>query len=303
MIEAIQLRKRYGNKDALKNVTCHIPKNSFVGLIGRNGSGKTTFLKLLAGESTPTSGQLFVGGEQPFDNIQVSANTMLIDDEFNLVDNARLTEGLDAMAHFYPKFDRLLAERLLAYFEIPTHARQSKLSKGMNMTYRFVLGLCARTDVTYFDEPTNGMDASVRKDVYRLLLKDYVEHPRTIIVSSHHIEELEQLLSYVVVLHDGQTVYVDEAEQLQQRYVELIGSAATIQSVIAKSQVVTTFGEAPVQHVIVPNELTAEERHQLQQSNVQIKGVGLSDAYIYMTEHRKGGIDDVYNDYDADSTL
>ena len=190
VIECKHVWKSYGGKHALNNINFAIEENKITGVIGRNGAGKTTMLKILAGFSKETSGEVKVFGEKPFNSLLVSANSMMIDHDMNLP-AMMLYEIIEEMNRFYPNFDRAHAFRLLDYFSLDKNQFIQNLSKGMKSTFHSILGLSARCALTIFDEPTIGMDASVRKDFYRALIKEFIAFPRTILISSHHLEEIE----------------------------------------------------------------------------------------------------------------
>lgn len=177
MITCTDLTKRYQSDLALVNVNCTIQKNTITGVIGRNGAGKTTFMKLIAGYLKKTSGELEVMGENPFSSLNVSANSIFIDDQMSLPTSLNLNELLETFATFYPNWNGELAKELMTYFNLPQKAYVQSLSKGMRSTFHAIIGFAARCPLTIYDEPTTGMDAAVRRDFYRALLKDYLAFP------------------------------------------------------------------------------------------------------------------------------
>ncbi|MGO4886675.1 ABC transporter ATP-binding protein [Anaerobacillus sp. MEB173] len=204
MIECNELTKTYGGKKALNNLSFMIEENKITGIIGRNGAGKTTLLKIIAGFLRETSGEIKVFSEKPFNSLTVSANMIFVDDQMSLPTTLSLQEILEVAATFYKNWDMELAQRLFDYFSFHRDQRHSSLSKGMKSTFNMILGLSARCPLTIFDEPTTGMDAAVRADFYRALLKDYIAYPRTILISSHHLDEIEDLLEDVLLIKEGE---------------------------------------------------------------------------------------------------
>ena len=138
-----------------------------------------------------------------------------------------LSETLDAARRFYPNWDHRLALRLFDYFSLNPRQLHKNLSKGMKSTFNMIVGLSARCALTIFDEPTVGMDAAVRKDFYRALLQDYLQHPRTIIFSSHLLKEIEDILEEVLLLREGQKRLHLPADQLREYAVGLRGEEDT----------------------------------------------------------------------------
>lgn len=206
VIECKGLTKSFGNALALNGLTLKIEDNKITGLIGRNGAGKTTLLKIIAGYMKKTSGEMNVFSENPFNNLMVSANTIFIHNQMNLPTALNLKEILAEAGRFYEKWDAELADRLFEYFSFHPLQHYDGLSMGMKSTFGMILGLASRCPLTIFDEPTTGMDASVRNDFYRALLKDYISHPRTIILSSHHLNEIEDLLEDILLMKDGKVM-------------------------------------------------------------------------------------------------
>ena len=203
IVECHNLTKKYRTKTVLNNFTATIEENTITGLIGRNGAGKTTLLKILTGYLKETSGKVAVFSERPFNSLKVSANSIFVDDQMSYPPALQLYELIEAAARFYPNFNLKLAKGLFDYFSFDPKGYHKRLSKGQKSTFNAIIGIAARCPLTIFDEPTTGMDEGVRKDFYRALLKDYLEFPRTIIISSHHLNEIEDLIEDVLLLKNG----------------------------------------------------------------------------------------------------
>ena len=154
---------------------------------------------MIAGFFRETSGEIEVFSETPFNNLNVSANTIYMDDQMTFPASLNLAELLEEAERFYRNWNAELADGLLDYFSLNPKQLHNKLSKGMKSTFQMIFGLSERCALTIFDEPTSGMDAGVRKDFYRALLKDYIAYPRTIILSSHHLNEIEDLMEDVLL--------------------------------------------------------------------------------------------------------
>lgn len=203
VIQCEDLTKSFGKLKAIDHLSFEIEENKITGLIGRNGAGKTTLLKMIAGYLKPTSGELKVFSEKPFNSLNVSANTMFVDDTMTFSDSMTLVDILIEVASFYPNWNSSLASGLFDYFSFNPNQPHNNLSKGSKSTFNSILGIASRCPLTIFDEPTTGMDSAVRKDFYRALLKDYLEYPRTIILSSHLLSELEEILEDILLINHG----------------------------------------------------------------------------------------------------
>ncbi|WP_035345510.1 ATP-binding cassette domain-containing protein [Halalkalibacter hemicellulosilyticus] len=283
--------------EALRGLSFTIQPNSITGVIGRNGAGKTTLLKLLAGFTKPNAGDIKVFSERPFDSLTVSANSIFVDDQMSFPSALNLKEILQFAAHFYPNWDQELAERLFDYFQFQPKQSHQKLSKGKCSTFNAIIGLCARCPLTIFDEPTTGMDAAVRSDFYRALMKEYLAYPRTILLSSHHIEEIEELLEDVLLIHEGKKLMHIPVHQLSEMAIQLSGSKDVAEKWTKNRKVYDRkiVGTDRV-YVVVENDFTDDERTQLKRDGLEIVNVSANDMCVYVTKTTEGGIDDVFRE-------
>ncbi|AZU60373.1 ABC transporter ATP-binding protein [Neobacillus mesonae] len=296
IIECSGLTKVFGGAKALNNFSCEIKENTITGLIGRNGAGKTTLLKIIAGYHEQTSGEIKVFSEEPFNNLTVSANTIFVHDQLNLPTALTLQEILEVMGNFYKNWDRELGQRLFDYFSFHPLQYHNGLSKGMKSTFNMILGLAARTPLTIFDEPTTGMDAAVRKDFYRALLKDYIAYPRTIILSSHHLDEIEDLLEDILVVKQGRELLHMPMADLREYAIGFEGKAALMKEWMKDREIIfSKTGAFDQIYAVVSNDFTETELQQVKLAGINILPVSSSDLCVYLTSKMKGGIDDVFN--------
>ncbi|GAB3800818.1 ATP-binding cassette domain-containing protein [Virgibacillus kimchii] len=293
VIECANVTKKRGKLKALDDLTFSVEKNTITGLIGRNGAGKTTLLKMLAGFWHPTSGKLEVFQEAPFQNLFISANAIYIDDQMHFSNRLTLSEILTEAERFYENWDSALAKKLFNYFSFHPKQAHHHLSKGKKSTFNMIIGLASRCALTMFDEPTTGMDAAVRKDFYRALLKDYIAHPRTIIISSHHLEEIEDLLEYVLLLDEGRKYLHLSMEALKQYAVGISGRTEVVMQWIANKEVIhhEQVGSNST-YAIVKNDYFSMD--QAKQLGMKFSPVSASDVCVYLTSRKKGGIDSVF---------
>ena len=289
------LRKTYGKTTALNGLSCTIAENAITGLVGRNGAGKTTLLKCIAGFYRPTGGTVRVFDQNPYENLSVACRLIFIDETMVFPEGQNLAQILSICSLFYPQWDQTLAEKLLDYFNLPPKQLPLKLSKGMASTFRSILGLCAHAPLTLMDEPTSGMDSGVRQDFYRALLKDYVAHPRTIVLSTHLVAEIEDLLENLLLIDQGRTLMSAPVTELADYALTLSGPADAVQPLLAGRTILRQ--EAPLAghlNVTVINDLTEEERAKLAPSGVTYAAVSASDLCNILTASPKGGIDHVF---------
>jgi ABC-2 type transport system ATP-binding protein len=227
VITARHLRKSYNaGKPVLDDVSFDIRSGRIVGLMGPNGAGKTTALKALLG-LIGFEGELRVLGHDPRTaRDQLMQEICFIADVAVLPKWLRVSQALDYVAGVHPKFDRNRAEAVLARTDVQLRARIGELSKGMTTQLHLALIMAIDARILVLDEPTLGLDLLYRRTFYDTLLNDYFDHQRTILVTTHQVEEVEHLLTDVLFIDRGRIVLDAAVEDLSSRYVQLITSAA-----------------------------------------------------------------------------
>lgn len=295
MIQCENLTKKYGKTNALDNLSCSIEENKIIGLIGRNGAGKTTLLKTIAGLLKPTSGTLSVFGLQPFGSLTVAANLIFIDDNMVFPMGFNLGEILKAVSAFYENWDMSFAQSLCEYFCIDLKKRHFNLSKGQKSTFNSIIGIASRCPITLYDEPTTGMDSAVRKDFYRALLKDYIEHPRTIILSSHLLGEIDDILEDILLIKEGQLCLHIAADELKEYAIGLRGNENIITEHTKDIQVLHEESLTPnTVYRVMKHKFSENQIEQLKQNGVEFISVSTDDVCVYLTAKIQGGIDNVF---------
>lgn len=296
VVECSGLTKTFGRTTALHNLTLALEPNTITGLIGRNGAGKTTLLKIIAGYLLPSAGSVRVFGENPFNSIKVSANTIFADDNMVLPASMNLGEIMAGAGRFYANWDQKLALGLFEYFDLHPGQYHGQLSKGTRSAFNTILGLAARCPLTIFDEPTTGMDAAVRKDFYRALLKDFLQHPRTIILSSHLLNEVNKILDAIILIKEGEKRLYAPIDELREYAVGLQGKEEAVAEMAKDTEVFfrKQLGKDSV-YLAVRNQFSGEELQRARLGGVAVLPVAVDDLCVYLTARHKGGIDDVFD--------
>ncbi|HLS49745.1 MAG TPA: hypothetical protein VK024_07095, partial [Actinomycetaceae bacterium] len=191
---------------------------------------------------------------------------------------------LELVAAARPTWDDGYARALLDAFELDPATRPRKLSRGQRSALGAVIGLASRAPVTMFDEVHLGMDAPSRRRFYEELLSDYVDHPRTIVISSHLIAEIEQLFERVVILHRGRVLLAEEAEELRGRGVTITGPAPEVDAATADLRVLNAQSLGPTKQTTVLGELDEPTRRRLRGAGLEIGAVPIEDLFIALTE-------------------
>lgn len=286
--------KKYRSQNALNSMSFTIKEDKITGLIGRNGAGKSTLLKILAGHLRATSGDVQLYGEHPLNNLKVSSNLIFIEDTMSFPPIFKLSELFEMAKDFFPNWQDDLARKLLAYANISDKNYHHNLSKGQKSTFNLIYGLATRGKVTLLDEPMNGMDEAIRSDMYRAILKEYIAFPRTIIISSHHLQEIEHLIEDVLLINHGQAILHAPLEDVKELLVKLVGNSAKINEYIHSNEIYFEKESAVNREVVVESTSVASMKNELIQEGISIQPVSASEVCKYLTSQRKGGIDDVF---------
>ena len=224
LVSARNVSKSYGTVKAVDDVSFEIEKGRITGLIGPNGAGKTTLLKALLG-LTDCQGSLSVLGLDPFrQRKELMQNICFIADVAVLPRWIRVNQLLDFLQTIHPRFSRSRAEKLIAKTKIRPKAKVHELSKGMVTQLHLSIIMAIDAKLLVLDEPTLGLDIIFRKEFYDNLLNDYFDEERTIIITTHQVEEIENLLSDVMFINDGHIVLDSSMDNLPEQYVELTTS-------------------------------------------------------------------------------
>ena len=220
-IQLNHLTKRYGDLMALDNIKLEIPSGRIVGLVGPNGAGKTTLLRALTGE-LDYEGEITVMGLEPRkQRAELMMQTGVIHDISVLPSWMKVSELLRFMEKIHPGFDSRKARRFLASTTIAESKKIKTLSKGMKTQLHLALTLATETSLLILDEPTHGLDILFRKQLYSNVLEDYFDTEKTVLISTHQIEEVEHILSHVIFIDRGRIVLHASMEELAEQFVQL----------------------------------------------------------------------------------
>jgi len=221
-IEARGLRKTFGTTVALDDIDLRVEEGRILGLVGPNGAGKTTALNAILG-LTPYQGELKVLGRDPWnERNQLMRDVSFIADVAVLPRWIRVTQLLDYVAGVHPRFDRTKAESFLAKTTIKRTSKVRELSKGMVAQLHLALVMAIDAKLLVLDEPTLGLDILYRKQFYDSLLNDYFDHSRTIVVTTHQVEEVQDVLTDLMFINRGRIVLECSMEEFDSRYVEVM---------------------------------------------------------------------------------
>lgn len=283
IVEVNGLTKTYGDFTAVDNVSFKLEEEKIYGLLGRNGAGKTTIMHMLTAQLFPTSGELKVFGESPFENNRVLSRVCFIKESQKYPDNFRIIDALEVAELFFPNWDREYALSLVAEFQLPLKRRIKKLSRGMLSAVGIVIGLASRAPLTIFDEPYLGLDAVARSMFYNRLIEDYSQHPRTVVLSTHLIDEVSKMLEHVILLNKGKVIVDQDADALRGRAFTVVGPAAKVEQFVAGKETIHREPFAGMLSATVVASLYAGERKQAEALGLEIAPVSLQELVVHLT--------------------
>ena len=215
MLEIRNLTKTFGDFKALDDLSMTVPKGTVYGLVGPNGAGKSTAIRCMVGVYRPDSGSVTMNGEFVYENPDLKARIGYIPDEIFYFPAATLEEMRRFYKGIYPDFDDNLFERLYEIFNLPRKTPIRRFSKGMQKQAAFHLTICCRPDVLILDEPVDGLDPVMRRQVMSLILADVAERGTTVLISSHNLRELEDVCDHVGIMDHGRMLLEKSLADMQ----------------------------------------------------------------------------------------
>jgi len=220
MIEVRNLRKTFDGFIALDDLSMTVPNGAVYGLVGPNGAGKSTVIRHITGIFRPDSGSITVDGRQVYENPTVKSGIAYIPDDVFYFPSASLTDMAKFYQGTYESFDMALCEELRKSFNLNPKTQLRRFSKGMQKQAAFLLAIASRPKVLVLDEPVDGLDPVMRRQVWGLMLQDVAQHGTTVLVSSHNLRELEDVCDHVGILHKGKMLLERTLDELQDNVVK-----------------------------------------------------------------------------------
>ncbi len=283
------LEMKYSKKSAqvaLRNLNLKLHKDEIIGLIGANGSGKTTFFKICSGALEPTRGTIEILGGDAVGDIRLKEEVI-----FSMhalpIDKWKAEIVLKSYHEAYPHFDLEFAKKSLKLFDIPTKKAIRTFSQGMKSIFHFVCAMAARCQVTMLDEPFIGIDIEKRKMAYEILLRDYMEHPRTFIISSHNLSELEAVLSEMVLIDQGNLIFYEEMDTVREMLFRADGSSAQVEAIEKNEQTVHVSKGELGSFIIGRGSVESVFAKEAKKAGLTISAVAPEDVCVYLTSNRK----------------
>ncbi|WP_238332043.1 ATP-binding cassette domain-containing protein [Kribbella jejuensis] len=283
------LSVRFAGVPALDRLDLRLAPGKIHGLLGRNGSGKSTLAATLAGFRRPDEGRVLIEGgdlgpaQEPYENAVVTSRVCLIRESGDVPDSVPVRYALRLAAALRPYWDADLAAELVERFEIPQNKKIQKLSRGKKSALGVIVGLASRAPLTIFDESYLGMDVPSRHLFYDVLLADYAEVPRTIVLSTHLVSEVSTMLEEVVILDKGRLVTQSAVDALRGRGASIVGPAAAVDQFTAGFTVLAEERLGGTKSTTVLGDLDPVLLAQAASAGLEVGPVGLQDLFVHLT--------------------
>ena len=277
------LTKRYGSFTAVDSVDFALEENRIYGLLGRNGAGKTTVMQMLTGQLFPDGGELDVFGRAPAEHADVLRRMCFIAESQRYPDSFKPIHVFKAAPWFFEHWDAEFAERLIHDFRLPLNRYVKKLSRGQLSAVGVIVGLASRAPLTFFDEPYLGLDAVARQIFYDRLLEDYAENPRTIVLSTHLIDEVANLLEHLLVIDQGRILLDRNADDVRGSATTVAGARTTVEAFVADRAVIGRERLGGLASVTIDERLNQADRIRAAELGLELAPVSLQQLIVHMT--------------------
>lgn len=277
------LNKKYGRTYALRNLDLQLEENVIYGLLGRNGAGKTTLLNMIAGGIFPECGTIEVKGKK-LGKGELPKDFCFVREKNKHFGGARVIEVLQLAANFHPNWDWTFAHELLETFRLDPHKKIRQLSRGTESLVGNIIGLASRASLTLYDEPVLGLDVLMRERFYKALLEDYANHPRTILLSTHLIDEIATVAERVYILEAGSLLLHDEMDRISMAAHLIRGNSEAVASFTAGKRVLHTEAYGRGTLAAIYEMLNDGDMQQAREMDISIEHLTLQKFFSYLIE-------------------
>jgi len=281
------LGKRFGDFVALDGIDFSLQENKIYGLLGRNGAGKTTLMQILTGQEFQTSGTVEIFGQAPHENSRALTAVCFVKESQKYPDDFKVGHVLATARHLLPHWNEEFAQTLLEDFDLPLCRKVKKLSRGMTSALGVTVGLASRAPLTLFDEPYLGLDAVARHLFYDRLLADYAEHPRTVVLSTHLIDEVSDLIEHVILIDKGRIILDEDTDALREGAVVVSGLASLVADFTSNKTVLHRESLGNHERATVQTTLSDSERDRAVDEGLHFEPLSLQQLVVRSTTATK----------------
>ena len=283
VIEISNLTKRYGKNIVLNNVSLTIEENKIYGLLGRNGAGKTTLLNLINNRIFPSEGSITIDGENVIESDTATGKIYFMTEQDLYPQGLKVKELFKWTNEFYSNFDMDYALSLCNKFGLNINKRFKELSTGYSSICKIIITLASGAEILIFDEPVLGLDANHRDLFYKELVANYIDEPKTIILSTHIIEEVSEILEKVIIIKDGKVLGDKEVDNLLNEAYIVSGASESIDKYIKDKKCINIDTIAGFKAATIVGKLNNEDKSNIEMLTLEVSKVELQKLFIYLT--------------------
>ena len=284
VIEVKMVNKTYNKKQILKDINIKFEENKIYGLLGRNGAGKTTLLNLITDRAIVDSGEITIDGENVYENDNALEKIYFMTERNLYPEDFKVKDVFKWSKEFYSNFNSNYALELAKKFSLNINSKIKNLSTGYNSICKIINTLASNAEILIFDEPVLGLDANHRELFYKELMENYIENPKTIILSTHIIEEISNLIEKVIILNNSKIISSDESEELLDKAYTVSGLTENIDKFIMEKNIVNIEEITSFKSATIIGNLAKEDKELAEDLDLRFSKVELQKLFIYLTE-------------------
>lgn len=291
MIQINHVSKSFGSHKVLDDVSINIKPGSIYGIIGENGAGKSTLIQCIVGIYEPTEGEILIEGHPVYENNEVKGQMAYVADRNQFFPHYTVKKMVNLFKVIYPSFEEEKFHKYNAIFGLKLNTKVKNLSKGMQMRLSIMLNLATNPKVLVLDEPTSGLDALAKKDVLDLLIETVDETGMTVVVSSHHLSELERICDEMTMIYEGKVVYQSSVEELKNkvRKLQVVFNGMSPEEIDSLEGVLSIERIGSVYYIVTKeysNDLISKLRD-MGASLIEPVGLNLEEVFIYTAKAKQ----------------
>lgn len=277
------ISKSFGKKSALTDVSLTLESDKIYGLLGRNGAGKTTLLNIITNKIYPDNGKVIIDGESAEDNDRKQSKIYCMTEKNIHPSQMKVRDGFRWAGVFYLDFNTEYAYRLAEIFKLDTGKKITKLSSGYNTICKLIMTLASGAEVMIFDEPVLGLDAAHRDLFYRQLIEYYSENPRMIIVATHLIDEVAEILEQVIILKDGKVIIAQPIESVIRSVYSITGDSSSVDEYSRNHQVIHEIVIGTLKTATFFGKRDIIDKQVIEEFGLKVNSPRLQDVFIGLT--------------------
>lgn len=282
-IEIKNISKTFNKKNALKNVSLKLEPNKIYGLMGRNGAGKTTLLNIITNKLFASSGEVLIDNQTAFENDNAQGKIFSMSEKNTYPMRMKVKEGIKWTKEFYPNFNITYAYELVDNFKLDIDEKIKNLSTGYISIFKLILALASGASVIIFDEPVLGLDANHRELFYRELIKSYSEQPKTIVVSTHLIDEIADVLEEIIIIKDGEIVLAEPVEEVLQLGYTISGDCISVEKYAKSKNIIREETMGKFKTTTIYQKRDSTDKELIKELGLEIAPVKLQELIINLT--------------------